>query len=109
MIRCPAYVACTHPFLTGEDKQPALMLHEKEAVEYTSEYLTEVSFISSGVCFSSDKEMAFTSRRLHLIPNQKRYSSRSGHCLEAELFNNKQRLSYKVNGKLLEDTSSSYY
>lgn len=40
--RCPHYVAVDHPFLTGENKEPALMLYEFEARYETKRRLRQI-------------------------------------------------------------------
>lgn len=50
--RCPYYVAADHPFLTQEDREPALMLYELENAQDVMVKLRQVIVVDSGIRIS---------------------------------------------------------
>lgn len=50
--RCPYYIAAEHPFLTQEDREPALMLYELENAQELTTKLRQVILVNSGLWLS---------------------------------------------------------
>jgi calcium/calmodulin-dependent protein kinase I len=55
--RCPYYVAADHPFLTQEDREPALMLYELENAQGVKVKLKQVILSDSGFWLSHNVKL----------------------------------------------------
>lgn len=67
MKRCPYYVAAEHPFITQEDREPALMLYEIENARDLNIRLKQVKINKKGFRLSYDFSIPKIMPRLHFL------------------------------------------